>query len=461
MTRNSQWEIRFPQGVFDRVGKALLADPSREAFSVLFARKESIGPRKILNVIDCLMPSGRDYIGQGLAMLRLRKEFVRDSLAELQARYDADTIIDVHTHPFMEGVPRFSGTDDNDERTFMTFLSERLAISDYGSVVLSRNGYSARVWTCVGGEEGPGLPTQSSARVKTPSCREIGCWKSSFDEEDMDAHGYATQDRSVRVLGLDAMRRIAGKDRITIVGAGGLGSVAAEHLVHTGFRNITLIDHDRLELSNMNRIVGATYQDAAKGRHKVSAIRDHLRKINPEANIEALYVSVEHRDARESIAESDWVLVCTDNHSSRVDVQSLCMRYYIPFITLGVNITSRDGFVADMSGEVITIRPGDGVCLNCLGRVDYTKLAHESNPSETVRSGLVQKGYVSGADIPEPAVKTLNTYIATLAVDTLVNQYTGLHRHSPLLVFEFNEMPRVYEDTASLQFAARNCFVCG
>ena len=75
-------------------------------------------------------------------------------------------------------------------------------------------------------------------------------------------------------LGLENMRLIANGQRISIVGVGGIGSIIAEHLIHMGFMEIDLIDFDVLELSNMNRIVGATYDDAIKKRLKVDAIKD-------------------------------------------------------------------------------------------------------------------------------------------------------------------------------------------
>jgi hypothetical protein len=103
---------------------------------------------------------------------------------------------------------------------------------------------------------------------------------------------------------------------------------------------------------------------------------------------------------------------------------------------------------------------GDRVCLSCLGRVNYDAVARETHPDAQVRDGLVARGYVSGSDVHEPAVKTLNTHLATLAVDVLVNQYTGRRRDSHVLVFEDNEGPCIYEDRAAYQIRNLNCAVC-
>src|SRR5205807_8973885 len=74
--------------------------------------------------------------------------------------------------------------------------------------------------------------------------------------------------RSVLALGLDVMRTIMHDQVISIVGVGGLGSVVAEHLIHMGFHQINLIDPDILEMSNLNRVVGAYYEDAQQKRSK-------------------------------------------------------------------------------------------------------------------------------------------------------------------------------------------------
>ena len=126
----------------------------------------------------------------------------------------------------------------------------------------------------------------------------------------------------------------------------------------------------------------------------------------------------------------------------------------------GVNITVSNDVITDMSGEVILIRIGDKVCLTCLKRINFNEVAKELHPDEAVRAGLVAKGYVKGKDIKEPAVKTLNTHIATMAVDTLVNQYTERRKDSIILVYEDNEYPTIYEDKTSIENRNRSCSVC-
>ena len=227
-----------------------------------------------------------------------------------------------------------------------------------------------------------------------------------------------------------------------------------------GFHEINLIDPDVLEMSNLNRVVGAYYEDAQQKRYKVDVVRRHLTHINPKATVLACKRDVHDKETESVLALSDWMIVATDNHSSRLRTQELSVKYFVPLLSLGVNISVKGNKIEDMSGEVITARVGDYLCLHCLNRINPIKVASERHPDKTIREALVKRGYVSGKDIKEPAVKTLNTFLATMAVEVLINQYTEARRHVPVLVYENNAYMGMYEDRESVQQRNKQCFLC-
>ncbi len=454
--------IKFGVGAFGALRERLLSDLSREQFAMLFARTEISDGIRVANVLEARYFTGIDLEGQTIASLHLRKERVFDLLREVAGRTDADTIIDVHTHPFSERNAWFSSTDDEDERRFTSYLENEFLGLCYGSIVFSRKQYEARFW----------MPTPNSspapfkARIMTASPTEMILDDASIAERnaessdrdaDVLAGAEAQFNRSVLALGLDAMRRITSGQVVTIVGAGGLGAIIAENLVHGGFHTIRLIDPDTLSVSNLNRIVGATWKDAAEGRLKVDCLREHLQAINPRANIFAHPVDISDSANEKFFAASDWVIVATDNHASRFHVQHRCLKYSTPFISAGVNISVGNGRITDMSGEVITVRPGDNLCLSCLGRLDPARIAQESHFDPEVREQLVARGYVTGLDVKEPAVKTLNAIIGAMATDVLVNQYTEQQPHEPVWVYENNAGKCIYADHESVAMRSRNC----
>ena len=428
---------------------------------MLLGKTRKIDGCTIINIVDLLFPSQADYNTQNVAFLRIKKDFIHAALAEVTSRYDVDTLIDVHTHPFSQGRVAFSATDDGDEQTFFQFLNETFAGIHYASIVFSQSRYSARVWVLSSGSIIP-----RSVLLKTQTSREhiaSADFREYADDQYEKTAVTAAEgffNRSASVLGLDVMRTIMHDQVISIVGVGGLGSIIAEHLIHMGFHEINLIDPDVLEMSNLNRVVGAYYEDAQQKLYKVDVVKRHLTRINPKATVQAYKKDVHDSEMESVLALSDWMIVATDNHSSRLRVQELAVQYFVPLLSVGVNITVKDSKIEDMSGEVITVRVGDYLCLQCLHRINPIKVASERNPDKAIREELVKRGYVSGMDVKEPAVKTLNTYLATMLVDVLINQYTDVRRHIPILVYENNGSMSIYEDKESVQLRNKQCFIC-
>lgn len=453
-----QVQIKFKNQDLTKLRHSLLSDLSHEYYACLLGKRNVIDDLCIITVHDIYFPDAEYYKNQGGVSLRVSGDFLRERLLEIDRRLDVDTMIDVHTHPFSKDNVWFSSTDDRDEINFVQYLDSEAANIFYASIVFSQTDYKARYWFLQNNRviNVPAFIKTQKVSESVPSSDEkfISEKKSKIEIGEMF-------NRSVLALGLDKMRLIAGDQKISVIGVGGIGSIIAEHLIHMGFHHINLIDFDTLEISNLNRIVAATYDDAIKQRIKVEAIRDNLLKINPKAKINAVNKNVFDPSVEKIIADSDWLMVATDNHASRFHIQQLAFKYYVPFITAGVNITVEDEKIIDMSGEVILIRMGDRVCLSCLNRLKPNEIYKEIHPDKTVREGLVRKGYVQGADVKEPAVKTLNTMMATLATDILINQYTERQGDKVITVYENNSSPTIYEDIESVKKRSLSCITCG
>ena len=444
-------DIRFKNGMLADLRSRLLSDLQTERFAVLLGKTYQVKDLTVVTVHEVLYPTGDDIDSQSLVSVKIGKMFVAETLERIKGRLDLDTYLEVHTHPFVSGSVAFSGADDMDEKRFTDYLAEKWPEIKYGSIVLSQTMYEARFWLC-------GKRVFIPAGLKTQLLYEkIG---KKAETRDIAPDLADIYNRGILALGVDTMKQIMSNQTVAVVGVGGLGSIIAENLIHMGFQHLILIDNDTLELSNLNRIAGASYNDAVNHAYKADAAAKHLRAINPKCEVKPLVASIHDKDAEEAIAAADWIIACTDNHSSRFRVQEYAFKYYVPFITAGVNITVENEAVSDVSGEVITVRMGDSYCLSCLNRINFDAVASEIHPDQQVRDGLVRRGYVKGMDMKEPAVKTLNSIIAGLTVDSLVNQYTQRQRTIPVLVYENNESPCVYEDKESVEFRRHDCNIC-
>jgi hypothetical protein len=133
MTKNHL--LKFKQGEFSRLRERLLEDLSNEHFAILFGKMEIVNGIHIINVIETRFLKNTDYNAQNKAHLNIKKELIYYILIDINNRYDVDTIIDVHTHPFSISSVAFSAVDDKDEKTFFLFLKDKFDDINYASVV--------------------------------------------------------------------------------------------------------------------------------------------------------------------------------------------------------------------------------------------------------------------------------------------------------------------------------------
>jgi tRNA A37 threonylcarbamoyladenosine dehydratase len=117
--------------------------------------------------------------------------------------------------------------------------------------------------------------------------------------------------RTELLLGTDVMNDIRAK-RVIIFGVGGVGSWCAESLVRTGISHLTIVDSDRVSVSNVNRQLMATCSTV--GRVKVDVLRERLQDINPSADIQAIQeIYSEETDALFHLEEYDYIIDCIDS----------------------------------------------------------------------------------------------------------------------------------------------------
>nr|WP_275440607.1 molybdopterin-synthase adenylyltransferase MoeB [Vibrio sp. Of7-15] len=144
---------------------------------------------------------------------------------------------------------------------------------------------------------------------------------------------------------------------VLILGAGGLGCAASQYLVSAGIGNVTLIDDDVIELSNLQRQV--LHNDASIGMKKVASAASSLQKINPHTNISTIDKRLDDDELLELIAQHDAVLDGSDNVETRNQLNRLCFKTKTPLIS---------GAAIRMEGQVsvYTYQDDNEPCYQCL-----------------------------------------------------------------------------------------------
>ena len=145
--------------------------------------------------------------------------------------------------------------------------------------------------------------------------------------------------------------------KVLIAGAGGLGSPASIYLTSAGVGMIRIVDHDRVDLSNLNRQVLHWERDT--GRTKVESALDKLRNINPAIKIEAIEETITDSNLSRLVEGIDLIVDAMDN---------LPTRYLLNKVSLEKDIPLFHGAVHGFEGRAMTIIPGKTACLRCMYR---------------------------------------------------------------------------------------------
>ena len=124
--------------------------------------------------------------------------------------------------------------------------------------------------------------------------------------------------RTQMLLGQEAMDRLAAA-HVAVFGLGGVGSWCAEALARSGVGALTLIDHDEVGLTNLNRQVEATL--STLGVPKAQAMADRIADINPQCRttVRAEKYEAQNREAFFS-TKYDYIVDCIDLVSSKLDL---------------------------------------------------------------------------------------------------------------------------------------------
>ncbi len=319
-------------------------------------------------------------------------------------------VVHVHTHPGM-GIPDFSPVDDRHEREYARFLARLPGRPRLLSAVFNESLARGRIRLWPAGGRGDPRPAETE-----PS------WCGTMTAGG-DSQLPARFERQ-RIFGVAAQEAL-GRLKIGLVGCGGIGAVLAEQLARLGVRRWLLIDPDRVEVSNLNRLPGATPAMARAAWPKTKYVNRLIRTAWPrDAEVQALTAAVEEPNCRQALAGCDLLVAATDNHHSRLVVQEIALRHVRPLLCLGTHIELSEEPGSRRFLCRVTVPPLDGGwCLACSGVIDPAEAARETASDDVVKL-LHQAGYVEG--VPAPAVYWANGTCASLGAYVVHGAVAGL-----------------------------------
>ena len=213
----------------------------------------------------------------------------------------------------------------------------------------------------------------------------------------------------------DRLRRL----RVGVVGCSGTGSPLIEQLARNCVGELVLVDPDRIEEKNLNRIVNATMDDARHGRLKVDVAARAIHAMDLGTVVQTHPRSLFDADTVRAVAGCDVVFGCMDSIDGRHLLNKLATFYLIPYFDLGVKLEADGhGGVDQVCGTVHYLQPGGSSLLSrYVYNMDQVRASglYRTDPA-AYRKQLVD-GYIRGVQEDRPAVVQLNSLLASLAVN--------------------------------------------
>jgi molybdopterin/thiamine biosynthesis adenylyltransferase len=172
-------------------------------------------------------------------------------------------------------------------------------------------------------------------------------------DSDAKSERYARQ-VSLKEIGEAGQERLL-SSHVALIGVGGLGSPAALYLSAAGIGHLTIIDADRVSLSNLQRQVLFSTEDI--GNPKVDVARKRLMAANPDSEVIAIDDRISEDNAGDLLRDHDFVIDATDNFDAKFLIADTCHVLKVPYSHAGI-----DKFF----GQTLTVLPGDSTCYRCI-----------------------------------------------------------------------------------------------
>ena len=402
--------ITFTEEDFVYLKSSLFTNDGKEnaCFAICgYAKTENtirLFPRKILPV-----PKG-SYKIQTSLHLEIEPSFINHVIDEAESKF---AILVIHSHPGNLS-SNYSGSDDFGELRLFEVFSDLLPDIPHASLLFSESSIIGRYFTdgrFVQVDKMSVVGRQISFPLIKPSMQqtEKKRYKKLYDRQIL-AFGKDFQ---------DLLRHI----RVGIVGVGGTGSLVAEEIVRMGITNLSLVDFDTFEMSNLTRMYGSTQKDIRNKKPKVKIVSGHLKRINRNLKIKEIVGSVVYQETLIALRDLDIIFSCTDNDWSRSVLNRFSYQYLTPIIDMGLRIVIKEGLIKGAGGRVSIIGPGFP-CLWTSHHLNAERIRTESMDSKE-RTKLEKEKYIEGYQTNAPSVISLNSALSSFAVTLFMAVFTG------------------------------------
>lgn len=389
----------------------LLPGDGKEAVAIALCGRRAGDRRHRLVVRDIYKIPYEACTGRTAVRVTWPPELLEPMLERAEA--EQLSVVKIHSHP--GGYPAFSDTDDVGDLRLLPMIRGWVeADIPHGSVVMLPDGQMfGRVWQ----GDGEFAPLETINDVG----HELHFWYADAGSVELPSfvasHAQAFGEGTVQRL-----QRLS----VAVVGCSGTGSPVIEQLFRLGVGELVLVDDDRMEDRNVNRIQNSTMQDVRDNRSKVDVIADAVERAGLGTRLIRVRRNLWHPDVIRDVAQCDIVFGCMDTVDGRFLLNTLATYYTIAYFDIGVRLDAvpqgpQKGRIREVCGTVHYLQPGRSSLMSReLFTMQQVSEAGLRRRDPEAHARQVEDGYIAGVVEHRPAVISVNTFGASLAVNELL-----------------------------------------
>jgi hypothetical protein len=331
-----------------------------------------------------------------------------ESAIEL-AEKEGLSLILLHSHP--GGYYDFSSQDDRSDQLTIPCITQAIDQLHGSAIMVPSGEMHARIYSS-------DMKCQHVDLV-TVAADDIHLWwaDESFRRRPM---AFSSESR-------DEMGRLTA----AFIGASGTGSIAIEQGARLGFGQLIIVDYDKIEAKNLNRILNSGVEDV--GSLKVDVLAEAIASHRGDSVAVPIPATILDREAVLRVSQADVIFCCVDSKEGRQIVDLMSSAFLIPAFDVGVCIPTRQHqggtAILDVCARVDYVRPG-GPTLFDRGVYTYEGLRAEylqRMAPEQYKKEL-QDGYIKGVMEEAPSVISLNMRAAAdLVLEFIARVYPFRH----------------------------------
>jgi molybdopterin/thiamine biosynthesis adenylyltransferase len=428
LTQDAPWSLRMPPEMMGQLD-AHLFPGDRDEHGAVIGASIITTPRgaRLLGRRLFLARDGADYVPGKHGYRMLTPSFVLD--CAIACADEGLAYLAVHCHGGTDRVA-LSGTDLASHVRGYPAVPDILDGPPAGGLVFARNAAAGDIW----------LPDRTRLvldhlQVAGRPMRRLHA-EPPLRPRDADER----YDRQARIFG-DRGQALLATQKVAVIGAGGAGSLIIEYLARLGVGHLVVIDPERIDVTNLSRVVGSRRRDtrpilthrtlprrfrqwAERLRTPKVRIAERVaREAQPGIRFDAIDEDVTTTDVAQMLVDCDYVFLAADSMQARLVVNAVVHQYLIPGIQVGakVQVDRTTGDIVDIFSVVRPIVPGLS-CLWCNGLISPSKLQEEATDPEQ----LARQRYVDEPHLHAPSVITLNAVASAHAVNDYLISVTGM-----------------------------------